>query len=131
MSETRLALVIFAVQNVVRAARFYGEAFGWQPSVETPPYVELALPGGMRLGLYARERYTSNFGGIVAPVPARDTVSASELYIYATDLEQAMRAALKAGARLLAPLRRRDWGDEVAYFADLDANVLALARPLS
>jgi hypothetical protein len=34
-------------------------------------------------------------------------------------------------ATLLDPLRRRDWGDEVAYFADPDGNVVALARPLS
>jgi uncharacterized glyoxalase superfamily protein PhnB len=35
-----------------------------------------------------------------------------------------------AGARALSPLGPRDWGDEAAYFADPDGNVLVVARPL-
>ncbi len=36
--------------------------------------------------------------------------------------------AIAAGARELSPLAPRDWGDEAAYFADPDGNVLAVAR---
>jgi hypothetical protein len=37
----------------------------------------------------------------------------------------------QAGARELSPLRRRDWSDEAAYFADPSGNVLVVARPLT
>jgi predicted enzyme related to lactoylglutathione lyase len=47
------------------------------------------------------------------------------------DLEAAIENVTRAGGRVLDPLRERDWGDEVAYFADPDGNVVALARPLS
>jgi len=35
-----------------------------------------------------------------------------------------------AGARLLSAAAPRDWGDEAAYFADPDGNVLVVARPV-
>src|SRR5579863_5638850 len=129
--EVRLALVIFAVQDLPRAVRFYVDAFGWQPTVETSEYVELALPGGPRFGLYDRTRYASNVEGVVMSAPMFGVVSTSELYLYPTDLELTLRNAVRAGARVLSLLTPRTWGDEVAYFADPDDNVIALARPLS
>jgi uncharacterized glyoxalase superfamily protein PhnB len=52
----------------------------------------------------------------------------TELYFYADALEATARRLEAAGARLLSPLARRAWGDEAAYYADLDGNVLVVAR---
>jgi len=83
----------------------------------------------MRLGLYDRLGFAKNLGQ--APPPATSTISASELYVYVTDLDAAVENVTRAGGRVLDPLRKRDWGDEVVYVADPDGNVIALARPLS
>jgi uncharacterized glyoxalase superfamily protein PhnB len=36
-----------------------------------------------------------------------------------------------AGARVLSPVAPRDWGDDAAYFADPDGNVIVVARPIA
>lgn len=128
MSETRHVLTILAVDDVARAAAFYVAAFGWARTVEVPVYVELALPGGMRLGLYERAGFGVNTGQLPAQV-GRGEITSTELYLEADDLDATIARALAAGARLLSPRAPRDWGDDVAYLADPDGVVIALARP--
>lgn len=122
-----LAIVILAVAELPRAVAFYRSAFGWPTDVDTPAYVEFGLPAGMRLGLYQREAFGSNVGETPHRTPA-EALSATELYLFPNDLEAAAERLIAAGARQLSPLARRDWGDEVAYFADPDGNLIALAR---
>ena len=52
------------------------------------------------------------------------------LYLRVDDLPAAVDALEAAGARLLSAAAPRDWGDEAAYFADPDGNVLVVARPV-
>ena len=125
----RHVLTILAVADLERAKRFYAAAFGWPASVETPVYVELALPAGMRLGLYERNGFGKNTGQTPVRVPEGE-LGPTELYFYPDDLVLALERVRAAGARPLSALATRPWGDEVAYFADPEGNVLALARPL-
>lgn len=91
-------------------------------------YVELALPNGRSLGLYARDGFARNTGQAPAPAPEGAT-TATELYLRCFDLDAAEEALRRAGARLLSPRAPRGWGDEAAYYADLDGNVLVVAVP--
>jgi len=68
--HVRHALTILAVEPLAESVAFYRAAFPWPPTVETPVYVELALPGGQRLGLYEREAFGRNTGRVPARVPA-------------------------------------------------------------
>ena len=123
-------LTILAVGDLDRASRFYRRAFPeWQVSVEAPVYVEFTLPGGQRLGVYQREAFARNTG-VLPQAPAPDGITGTEIYLHCQDLAEAVEGARAAGARLLSELAPRPWGDEVAYLADPDGNVLALARPL-
>jgi catechol 2,3-dioxygenase-like lactoylglutathione lyase family enzyme len=126
-ARTRLGLVILAVADLPRALDFYRSAFGWPTDADTPVYVEFRLPVGMRLGLYQREAFGRNVGQAPHQVPP-GALAATELYLLPDDLEAAAERLLSAGARPLSPFARRDWGDDVGYFADPDGNVLALAR---
>jgi predicted enzyme related to lactoylglutathione lyase len=123
----RLALVILAVPELDPARDFYSRAFGWPITVEAPVYAELALPRGLRLGLYAREGFGKNVGAVPHAVPV-GALAPTELYLYVADPAAALHRAVEAGGRLLSPLAPRDWGDEVGYVADPFGNVLALAR---
>lgn len=125
----RHVLTILAVSDLARASRFYGEAFGWPAAVEVPVYVELALPGGQRFGLYQREGFARNVG-LLPPAPEAGAITATEVYLQCDDLGVAVERVTRAGGRLLSARSPRPWGDEVAYFADPDGNVLALAGPL-
>lgn len=126
----RHVLTILAVEDLARATAFYRGAFGFAQAVAAPVYSELQLPGGMRLGLYLREGYARNTG--VAPaLPPPGAIAPTELYFHVDDLEAACSRLRDAGARELSPRSPRDWGDEAAYYADPDGNVLVVARPLS
>jgi predicted ester cyclase/catechol 2,3-dioxygenase-like lactoylglutathione lyase family enzyme len=124
----RHALTILAVRELERALAFYRAAFAWPQVVDTPVYAELALPGGMRFGLYQREAFARNTGRAPAALPAEE-ISATELYLFVEDLPAAVARIEAAGGRLLSPAAPRAWGDEAAYFADPDGNVVVAARP--
>lgn len=123
---SRLGLVILATDDVERAERFWTRAFGWPVAVRVPPYRELALPDGMRLGLYQRDGFGANTGATAARPPPIGT-TATELYVVVEDLASAVAALREAGATELSAAGPRAWGDTVAYFADPDGNVVAVA----
>jgi 3-methyladenine DNA glycosylase AlkD/predicted enzyme related to lactoylglutathione lyase len=126
--RARHVLTILAVEDLPRAVAFYGAAFGW-PQVEAAPvYAEFALPGGLRLGVYQREAFGRNTGQEPARL-APDELAPTELYFHVDDLEEAIRRLQAAGARTLSARAVRAWGDEAAYLADPDGNVLVVARP--
>jgi predicted enzyme related to lactoylglutathione lyase len=128
-SLARHVLTILAVRDLARAAAFYRAAFGWVLRVEAPVYVELELPDGRGLGLYLREAYAKNIRQMpVALVEAE--ITGTELYFHVDDVDEAVQQLVGAGARMLSPAAARDWGDFAAYLADLDGNVIVVARPL-
>ncbi|AKU93219.1 GNAT family N-acetyltransferase [Vulgatibacter incomptus] len=129
MRASRHVLTIFAVNHLPRAVRFYDLAFGWEKSVNEPAYVEYTLPEGRRVGLYDRVAFGRNTGRIPAAV-AEGEIAPCELYLHVDDPEPALRSLAQAGARPLSGLEPRPWGDEAAYFADPDGNVIVVARPL-
>jgi len=122
-------LTILAVDDLPRAVAFYVDGFGWPKVVNAPVYVEFGLPGGTRLGLYERQGFGRNTGQVPARVPYGE-LAATELYFHVDDIAVAIERLRRAGARELSPLTQRDWGDEAAYFADPEGNVIVLARPL-
>jgi catechol 2,3-dioxygenase-like lactoylglutathione lyase family enzyme len=130
MSDVAHVLTILAVSDLARARRFYDALLGWPATVDTPVYVELTHPGGMRVGLYVREGFGRNVGRAPIAVEGHD-LHAAELYFRTADpLAVAARAA-ELGGRSLSELAPRDWGDEVLYLADPDGHVIALARPIA
>ncbi|MBW2455193.1 MAG: VOC family protein [Deltaproteobacteria bacterium] len=127
--EARHVLSILAVEDLQQAVAWYRAAFGFPVRVDTPAYVELALPDGRGIGLYRREGFGKNTGQVPMAVPAGEIVG-TELYFHVSNLEAAVTRLTEAGGRLLSAAAPRDWGDEAAYFADPDGNVIVVAKPL-
>jgi predicted enzyme related to lactoylglutathione lyase len=125
--QTKHALTILAVHDLYGMLHFYERAFGWVRTVSTDVYVEFELPGAQRIGLYERAGFSRNFGEAL-PETEAGGIRPFELYLYAVGLEDQVDSLTNAGARLLSPAAKREWGDEVAYFADPEGNVLAVAR---
>jgi predicted enzyme related to lactoylglutathione lyase len=119
------AITILAVADLPRAMAFYDAAFEWRRVVDTPVYVELDA-GGHHLGLYQRDGFAKNTKQ--APTRAPDgEITATEIYVRVGDLDAAIARLSRHGARVLSPRAPRPWGDDAAYFADPDGNVLVLA----
>ena len=120
--------VIFAVRDVERARGFYQSVFDWPRNerIDYREYVALHAPDGT-LGLCERETYAELTEA--TPVAPRDAaVSPAYLYVRVPDVRTTIEKLDEAGARALAPLARRSWGDDAAWFADPDGNVVAVAQ---
>lgn len=129
--ENRVVYLVLAVDDVARAEEFYGSAFGWKRSLAWPEtYAELELSPDDRLGLYRRDGFAEEAGAHPVKVGSGKS-SGTELYVRVDDMDAAIERLREAGARPLSPRRPREWGDEAAYFADLDGNVVAVAQRLS
>ena len=130
VSDAKLSMILLAVNDVSRSAAFYEAAFGWKRRTDVPVLVEFDLADGGALAVYQRDGFSKNTGRIPTQAAAHST-SATELYFHVEDLDQSIERLRKAGARVLVEKCPRPWGDEAAYFADPDGNVVVVARPLT
>jgi len=123
--------LIFAVKDVDRSVAFYQGVFGWSRNerIDYREYVELHAPDGT-LGLCERDTYAS-LTGAPPMTPRNGDVSPAYLYVRVPDVREAIAKLDEAGARPLAPLASRSWGDRAAWFADPDGNVVAVAQTSS
>jgi catechol 2,3-dioxygenase-like lactoylglutathione lyase family enzyme len=128
-AATTHVLTILAVEDLACARTFYERAFGWRVIVDAPTYVELGVDGGMRFGMYDRVAFGRNTGDAPVAIPA-GRLAPVELYFWSDDVANSIARLEEAGARRLSALATRDWGDEAAYYADPDGNVLVIARPI-
>lgn len=125
---TTHALTILATDDVARLTAFYRDGLGLSVVVSVGVYSEL-IGDGLRLGLYAREGFAHS-AGATPTLPPGAAIRGTELYFHVADPAEASHRLVAAGARPLSPLSPRDWGDEAAYHADPDGNVVVVARPL-
>ncbi len=126
---SRTVQVVVAVADLARSLDFYERVFAWprNPLVDYANYVELLPPDGGAVGLYQR----AGFAGEVGAEPVEiddDRVSPHYLYVRVEDVEATVAAIEGAGGRRLSPLAQRAWGERAAWFADPDANVVAVAQ---
>jgi catechol 2,3-dioxygenase-like lactoylglutathione lyase family enzyme len=118
--------LVLAVSDVDQAYAFYRDVFGWVSHLEwSGEYTELVVSDDDRLGLYRRDGWAQTAGAEPAQLNGR--VSPAYLYVRVDDLDGTIDRLRRAGARRLSPRARRGWGDEAAYFADPDGNVVAVA----
>jgi predicted enzyme related to lactoylglutathione lyase len=118
------------VSDLRRSLEFYESAFDWPRNdlIDYANYVELKPPDGGSLGLYERDGFAETVGGAPADVPD-GRVAPSYLYVRVEDAKAAAARLEEAGGRPLSPLRARQWGEQAAWFADPDGNVVAVAQP--
>ncbi|MGH3103742.1 MAG: VOC family protein [Gaiellaceae bacterium] len=124
--------VIFAVSDLARSLEFYERAFDWPRNqlIDYANYVELLPPDGGSLGLYERDGFAETVGGDPIEVP-NGHVAPAYLYVRVDDAHATATKVEAAGGRPLSPLTSRSWGEEAAWFADPDGNVVAVAQPVA
>lgn len=120
---------ILAVADLAHSVAFYRDVFAWPFQTQTDTFVAFDLGDHTNLGLYVREGFAKSAGKAPFTLPYGD-VAGTELYLVFDDPSPYLERLKTRGARVLSPWSARPWGDEAAYFADPDGNVLAVARRL-
>ena len=92
-----------------------------------PIYVELELPDGRGVSFYERKILRRQHGSKYPPQVPEGELTGAELYLRCDDLDASIARLQALGARELRPKTLKPWGDHVAYFADPEGNVLAVA----
>lgn len=121
---------ILYVTDQGRSRDFYRAVLAMEPTLDVPGMTEFDL-GGCKLGLMP----SSGIARIISPaLPRPDQAHGAprcELYLLVAAAEVVVGRCRSIGAREVSPLLNRVWGHRVAYFADPDGHVLAIAEPLA
>ena len=117
--EQRLSLVTLGVADVERSLRFY-ETLGWKRANKHAEVVFFQL-NGMVLALWSRSALAEDaklapnergFGGIALAYNPRTK----------EEVDDVLKEAERAGARILKPAVEAPWGGYTGYFADPDGH---------
>jgi predicted enzyme related to lactoylglutathione lyase len=121
--------VVLAVSDLRRSLDFYEQAFDWPRNdrIDYSNYVELLPPDGGSVGLFENAGYSQLVGAESAPIP-EGHVSPAYVYVRVADVESTVARVEHAGGRALSQLAPRSWGENAAWFADPDGNVIAVAQ---
>ncbi len=126
MHITATEFILF-VADQARSTSFYRALLARDPALDVPGMTEFELGPGAKLGLMPEQGIARIISGPLPHPSAGQGVPRCELYLLVDDLDQAMQQASAAGAAMVDPVADRDWGHCVAYFADPDGHVVALA----
>lgn len=115
--DQRLTFVTLAIRDFTRTRAFYVDGLGWAPSFEVSGEVLfLPMSPSLVLSLWVAEQFEQEVGpaGLAssAPVTLAHNVGSPE------EVDQVLADAVAAGATILHPAQRRDWGGYSGYFAD-------------
>jgi catechol 2,3-dioxygenase-like lactoylglutathione lyase family enzyme len=126
--NSHVSAILLGVNDMERSKRFYTEGLGWKIKQDYKISVFFVPHGGSMVGFYGRDGLAENvglspegksgaFSGIVFNYVVRSEARVDEIIAEAT----------KAGARILKPAAKEQWGGYGAVFADPDGYVWQLA----
>jgi uncharacterized protein len=125
----RVNLVTLGVDDLARSVAFY-EALGWQrSSVSVEGVVAFFRTGGPALGLFPYADLLADVGLPDAPRPAGFGGVTLAINVESeAGVAAALDAAAAAGATVLKPASRAEWGGTTGYFADPDGYTWEVAH---
>ena len=126
--KARLSVITLGVDDLERAVAFYRDGLGWPTEgivgreFENGAVAFFTLQGGLRLALWPR-------GSLAADTKLeRGPRSPTELSLghnvgSQREVDDAVRQAVAAGARLVKPAQPTFWGGYAGYFEDPDGHL--------
>lgn len=115
----RVSLATLGVRDVARSTAFY-QALGWDLSGASVESISFFKTAGCILTIWGYEELAADAH---LPLSPRQPYGGTALAINVESPEAvgaALEAAVAAGATLLKPAQRADWGGTSGYFADPD-----------
>ena len=125
--NSHVSAILLGVEDMERSKRFYTEGLGWKIKQDFKISVFFVPHGGSLVGFYGRDGLaesvglslsgnSSGFSGIVFNYVVRSEARVDEI----------TAEAKKAGAKILKPAAKEQWGGYGAAFADPDGYVWQL-----
>lgn len=119
---------ILYVSNQEKSKRFYKNLLQLEPSLNVPGMTAFYLSKSVKLGLMPE----SGIAKIISPPLPHpkngNGIPRCELYLKVKHVQTYVERGILNGALEISKLKMRSWGDQVAYLADLDGHIIALAE---
>jgi hypothetical protein len=123
--EPRVSFITLGVDDVGRSRKFY-EALGFKASSASQKDVAFFDAGGVVLALFGRAALAED-AAVTAGSPGFSGVALAHNVNSEADVDEVLREAVAAGARLLKPGQKAFGGGYSGYFADPDDHLWEVA----
>ena len=121
-------MLTLGVDDLERSLKFYRDGLGWATQgivgteFENGAVVFFDLEGGLKLALWKRGSLAID-AGVRATPPSITELSIGHNVRTRDEVDQAMRQAAAAGARVVKPASETFWGGYAGYFQDPDGHL--------
>jgi len=127
--DPRVHFITLGVDDLAAARAFYVDGLGWQPTFEVPGEVVFIQIGpGLLLSLWHRQSLIDDSGMAVDASPRTSAFTLSHNVDSEDGVREIMRIAESAGAKVLKPAQKADFGGFHGHFADPSGFVWEIAH---
>ncbi|MFI2754121.1 VOC family protein [Cellulomonas sp. P22] len=118
--DPRLTLITLGVADVEAARRFYVDGLGWDPAFDVPGQVLFLQVGpGVLLSFFGAQDLAADMGDARGSAPATPQgVTLAHNVDSPAAVDAAIARAVAAGARVVKPAQRAEWGGYHGYVED-------------
>ncbi|MBX3310986.1 MAG: VOC family protein [Cryobacterium sp.] len=110
------------VADLARSAEFY-RALGWDQRGDESAGITWFRTSGTWLGLFGYGDLAADVGVAADPPAAYRGITLALNFNNEADVDRVLAEAVGAGARLVKPAERAEWGGYSGYFADPDGHL--------
>ncbi len=115
-------IVTLGVADLARSAEFY-RALGWDQRSDESAGITWFRTSGTWLGLFGYDDLAADVGVAADPPAAYRGITLALNFNNEADVDRVLAEAVGAGARLVKPAERAEWGGYSGYFADPDGHL--------
>jgi catechol 2,3-dioxygenase-like lactoylglutathione lyase family enzyme len=127
--EPRVHFITLGVTDLAAARAFYVDGLGWKPTFEVDGEVSFLQVGpGLLLSLWHRESLIEDSNMASTATPSNSAFTLSHNVESEDAVREVMRVAESAGAKVLKPAQRADFGGFHGHFADPSGFVWEIAH---
>lgn len=122
--NSHVSAILLGVKDMERSKRFYTDGLGWKIKQDFKISVFFVPHGGSMVGFYGRDGLAESVG--LSPDGSGSAFSGIVFtYVVRSEarVDEVVAEAQKAGATILKPAAREQWGGYGAAFADPDGYV--------
>ena len=122
-----VSVITLGVRDLARARQFYGEGLGWPIEQDYPQWVSFKMDdGSTMLGLYPREALAGD-AGVAPDGTGFRAVTLSYIVRSEERVAEVLAEAERAGATIVQPAERSQWGGASGHFADPEGVIWKVA----
>ncbi|MPY83418.1 MAG: VOC family protein [Actinophytocola sp.] len=115
----QLTVLTLGVTDLDESKRFYIDGLGWTPTLDVPgEVVFFQIAGGQLLALFGKRDLEADADGQALSDPGAAPISLGYNVDSEAEVVEALAQAEAAGATIIKPAQRADFGGFHGYFAD-------------